>query len=321
MTTQLTTLVSFNSANGQGPEAGLTVDADGDLFGTTYDGGANGDGTAFEIVNTGTVAAPVYASAPTTLVSFNSSDGANPEAGLIADANGDLFGTTYSGGANGDGTAFEIQNTGTVAAPVYASTPTTLATFDGSNGVAPEAGLTVDANRDLFGTTVSGGANGVGTVFEIRNTGTVAAPVYASAPTTLVNFNGSDGEDPLGGLIADANGDLFGTTSSGGGGGGGTVFEIRNTGTVAAPVYASVPTTLAGFGSNNGNPLAGLTIDANGDLFGTTKQGGDVDPWARCSRSRTPARSRRRSTPPPRLHWSTSTLTTTPIMANIPMRG
>ena len=76
--TQLTTLVSFNSANGQGPEAGLIADANGDLFGTTYVGGANGDGTVFEIVNTGTLAAPVYASVPTTLVSFNSSDEANP---------------------------------------------------------------------------------------------------------------------------------------------------------------------------------------------------------------------------------------------------
>ena len=74
------------------------------------------------------------------------------------------------------------------------------------------AGLIADANGDLFGTTDAGGANGDGTVFEIKNTGTVAAPVYASAPTTLVSFNGSNGADPDAGLIADANGDLFGTT-------------------------------------------------------------------------------------------------------------
>ena len=94
----------------------------------------------FEIQNTGTVAAPVYASAPTTLVSFNGSNGANPYAGLIADANGDLFGTTYEGGANSDGTVFEIKNTGTVAAPIYASTPTTLVSFNGSNGANPMPG-------------------------------------------------------------------------------------------------------------------------------------------------------------------------------------
>jgi uncharacterized repeat protein (TIGR03803 family) len=62
----------------------------------------------------------------TTLVSFNGGNGNSPYGGLIADSNGDLFGTTQAGGANGDGTVFEIVNTGTVAAPIYASTPTTL---------------------------------------------------------------------------------------------------------------------------------------------------------------------------------------------------
>ena len=70
---------------------------------------------------------------------------------------------------------------------------TTLSSFNGSNGANPYAGLTADANGDLFGTTVRGGVNGYGTVFEIQNTGTVAAPIYASAPTTLVTFNGSNG--------------------------------------------------------------------------------------------------------------------------------
>jgi uncharacterized repeat protein (TIGR03803 family) len=177
----------------------------------------------FEIQNIGTVAAPVYANAPTTLVSFNSSNGQAPEAGPIADANGDLFGTTVEGGANGDGTVFEIKNTGTVATPIYASAPITLVSFDGSNGQNPEAALIVDANGDLFGTTSAGGAINYGTVFEIQNTGTVAAPVYANAPTTLVSFNGSDGQSPGAGLIADANGDLFGTTTQGGANGDGIV--------------------------------------------------------------------------------------------------
>jgi hypothetical protein len=105
-----------------------------------------------------------------------------------------------------------------------------LVSFNGSNGGGPEAGLTVDANGDLFGTTTGGGASD-GTVFEIKNTGTVAAPSYASAPTTLVGFNGSNGGTPLAGLTVDANGDLLGTTSAGGAAGYGTVFEI------------SVPTT------------------------------------------------------------------------------
>ncbi len=196
---------------------------------------------------------------------------------MIADANGDLFGTTYEGGANNDGTAFEIINTGTVAAPIYASAPIALVTFNGSNGANPVAGLTTDANGNLFGTTDGGGLNDEGTVFEIQNTGTVAAPVYATAPTTLVTFTWSDGVHPEAGLIADANGDLFGTTEEAGAGpagGSGTVFEIKNTGTVGAPVYASAPTTLVFFRYSNGRKPNGLSADANGDLFGTTEYGG-----------------------------------------------
>jgi uncharacterized repeat protein (TIGR03803 family) len=277
-------LFSFNGTDGAGPAAGLTADASGNLFGTTSGGGANNYGAVFEIRNTGTVAAPVYASTPITLVNFNGSNGFYPEAGLIADANGDLFGTTYyggafgyDGGANGDGMVFEIKNTGTVAAPIYSNDPTTLVNFNGFNGAQPEGGLFADTSGDLFGTTSGGGANNYGTVFEIRNTGTVAAPVYASTMITLVNFNGSNGRNPYAGLIADANGDVFGTTYYGGAYNYGAVFEIKNTGTATAPVYSNDPTTLVSFnGSNGGEPVAGLIMDANGNLFGTTAGAGTV---------------------------------------------
>jgi uncharacterized repeat protein (TIGR03803 family) len=254
-----TTLVSFNGSNGANPYGGLIADANGDLFGTTENGGAYGTtaGTVFEIVKT----ASGYASTPTTLVSFGSDS--NPKSDLIADANGDLFGTTLSG------TVFEIVKT----ASDYASTPTTLVTFNGSDGAAPYGSLIADAHGDLFGTTVSGGANGTndGTVFEIVKT----ASGYASTPTTLVSFNGSNGANPYGSLIADAKGDLFGTTSgmigSGGVNGDGTVFEIAKT----ASGYASTPTTLISFnGSNGANPFGSLIADAKGDLFGTTAYGG-----------------------------------------------
>jgi uncharacterized repeat protein (TIGR03803 family) len=148
-----------------------------------------------------------YAGTPTTLVSFNGTNGEAPLAGLIADANGNLFGTTYRGGASGDGTVFEVART----SGGYATTPTTLVSFSVADGASPMAGLIADANGNLFGTTSAGGANNYGTVFEIKNAGTAAAPVYASALTTLVNFNGSNGQDPHAGLTADANGDLFGT--------------------------------------------------------------------------------------------------------------
>ena len=269
---------SFNGSNDVYPCGEVTIDADGNLLGTTQAGGTADDGTVFEIANTGTVAAPNYASTPTTLVSFDSLGGYAPDAGLIADAKGDLFGTTLAGGVkgNGDGTVFEIKNTGTAATPIYASTPIIVASFNGLNGANPEDELNLDASGDLLGTTVYGGANDDGTVFEIKNTGTVAAPIYASTPITLVSFNGPDGANPfLAGLTADANGNLFGTTDQGGANDDGTVFEIKNTGTLAAPIYSSPLMTLISFDGSDGlQPAAGLTVDANGNLFGTTAYGG-----------------------------------------------
>ena len=101
----------------------------------------------FEIAKT----AHGYASTPTTLVSFNGTNGANPQGGLIADAHGDLFGTTSQGGANGDGTVFEIAKT----AHGYASTPTTLVSFNATNS---SGSLIADRHGDLFGTTAGGRA-------------------------------------------------------------------------------------------------------------------------------------------------------------------
>jgi uncharacterized repeat protein (TIGR03803 family) len=118
------------------------------------------------------------------LVRFNGTNGAGPHGGLIADADGNLFGTTLDGGANDVGTVFEIAKT----AGGYASTPTTLVSFNGTNGAYPYyATVIADANGNLFGTTLEGGAYGDGTVFEIAKT----AGGYASAPTTLVSFNGT----------------------------------------------------------------------------------------------------------------------------------
>ncbi len=256
----ITTLFSFDGTHGAFPLAGLIADAAGDLFGTTQaGGGANNDGTVFEIVKTGSG----YASTPTVLFSFDGTHGASPVAGLIADAAGNLFGTTAAGGANNRGTVFEIVKTGSG----YASTPTVLFSFDDSHGARPEAGLIADAAGDLFGTTAAGGTNSRGTVFEIVKT----ASGYASTPTVLFSFDGTHGFLPLAGLIADAAGNLFGTTSLGGANNAGTVFEIVKTGSG----YASTPTVLFSFdGTHGASPEAGLIADAAGDLFGTTHAGG-----------------------------------------------
>ncbi len=128
----LSTLGIFTGANGQSPRAGLIMDGSGNLYGTTEVGGANGDGTVFEIAKgSGTI---------TTLASFNGTNGAEPLAGLIMDSSGNLYGTTDQGGptwnpsagVHGDGTVFELaKGSGTI---------TTLASFNGTNGEDPYAG-------------------------------------------------------------------------------------------------------------------------------------------------------------------------------------
>src|SRR5262249_8900050 len=143
--------------------------------------------------------------------------------GLIADANGNLFGTTAQGGLSttcpssaGCGTVFEIVNNGTSTAPSYANTPITLVNFNGSNRWQPPAGLTIDVSGSLFGTASNGGASGDGTAFEIAKT----PSGYASTPTVLYSFcaqiNCADGTVPTGGLTTDVSGNLFGTTQEGG---------------------------------------------------------------------------------------------------------
>ena len=272
MAPTLTILATLDGTDGAEPEAPLVIDANGDLIGTATVGGADGDGTVFELAKTATG----YASTPTTLVSFDISDGMQPDGSLIFDSSGDLLTTTEEGGAGGNyyisGTVIEIPLT----AGVYASTATVLANFDVANfadGADPEGGLLADASGDLFGTTIYGGTfPAYGTVFELANT-------PGSTPDPLVTFDGLDGSEPYGTLIADANGDLFGVTAFGGSGfssghnlsGYGVVFEIVKT----AGGYASTPTILADFtGSNGEYPGAGLVADANGDLFGVTENGG-----------------------------------------------
>jgi len=246
----LTTLYYFSGTDGSDPDGGVIVDAAGDLFGTTANGGAtlgNGGtgGTVFEITKTGAGFD----------FGFNGTNGANPwDAPLIADAAGDLFGTSGY-------TVYEIAKT---AGGGY--NPPTALTTDGLAGTT-RSSLLLDTAGDLFGTTYDGGANGDGTVFELVKMGTG----YDSTPTTLVSFNGTNGSNPYGGLIADAAGNLFGETSTGGTYGDGTVFAIAKT----SSGYASTPTTIVSFNGTDGkSPIGGLIADAAGDLFGVTEYGG-----------------------------------------------
>jgi uncharacterized repeat protein (TIGR03803 family) len=144
------------------------------------------------------------------LATFTGANGANPFAGLVADASGNFYGTTAFGGASGDGTVFKV------AAGTHALT--TLATFDGTNGYRPDAALVADASGNLYGTTSGGGDGGNGTVFEV-----VAG---TNALVTLAAFDGTNGSDPEGNLFIDASGNIYGTTVTGGANGAGSVFEL-----------------------------------------------------------------------------------------------
>ena len=227
----------------------------------------------------------------TALTNFNGPDGWLPVSSLIADADGNLFGTTALNGTSESsyGTVFEIPKqcklrlfpSGACVISGYATTPTVLVTFNGTNGAQPNGPLLADASGNLFGTPENGGTNGLGTVFEVvKPAGGWTAGL---SPTVLVNFNGIDGDSPSSGLIADAAGNLYGTTEGGGANGYGTVYEVPRecklrlfpSGACVVYGYASTPTILVGFnGKNGGFPGGNLLADANGNLFGTAGGGG-----------------------------------------------
>ncbi len=200
---------------GLSPQSALISDAAGNLYGTTSEGGTYGGGTAFEL-------SPAAGGGwtETVLHNFNQNgtDGAFPDAGLVFDAAGNLYGTTSAGGLYYDGTVFELS-------PAVGGgwTETMLHNFidNGTDGVRPEAGLIFDAAGNLYGTTITGGTNycngyfgnSCGTVFQLSPT-----EGGGWTETVLHNFidNGTDGWQPYAGLIFDAAGNLYGTTILGG---------------------------------------------------------------------------------------------------------
>ncbi len=191
----------------------------------------------------------------TTLYTFSGGvDGAYPQAGLVLDTQGNLYGTAYGGGSvsctGGCGLVFEITPTG--------SEKVLHSFLGGADGANPGAALIRDSQGNLYGTTYYGGSYGYGTVFELTPTG---------VETVLHAFTGgTDGGFPNGGLVMDKQGHFYGTTTFGGlpNTEGGVVFEMTPDGT---------ETVLYSFGATNGDgvtPQAGLILDAQGNLYGTT---------------------------------------------------
>jgi uncharacterized repeat protein (TIGR03803 family) len=251
------TLLSFDGIDGQNPafNGSLVQGFDGNFYGTAYNGGANGYGTVFEITPSGAI---------TTLYSFcakkNCADGSHPAAALAIATNGDLYGTTFDGGANGEGTVFEITPTGTLFTRY-----SFCAQADCADGAYPLAGLVLATNGKFYGTTNQGGTNQDGTVFAITPMGKFT-PLYSFCSQT----NCADGESPYAGLIQATNGNLYGTTYGNGTNVYGTVFEITPTGTLTT-LYSFCSLTNCADGEG---PNVGLVQAADGNFYGTTSQGG-----------------------------------------------
>jgi uncharacterized repeat protein (TIGR03803 family) len=261
-------LYTFTGGNdGANPNATLISDATGALYGTTvYEGGPYNNGTVFELTPPAT---PGGAWTETVLHSFGGgSDGANPYSGLIFDASGALYGTTYYGGGYYyAGTLFQLTPP---AAPGGIWTETVLHTFSWSDGAYPYGTLIADASGALYGTTANGGLDqNYGTVFQLTPPATTGG---AWTETVLYRFTGGDGANPYAGLISDASGVLYGTASGGGAGNSGTVFKLTPPATTGG---AWTETVLHSFtGGDGAQPIAGLMSDASGALYGANIGGG-----------------------------------------------
>jgi uncharacterized repeat protein (TIGR03803 family) len=249
---KMTVLHQFSKHDGCESYTPLLLDGAGNLYGTTVQCGSGHFGTAFELTKSNQL---IVMNAFTGLT-----DGSDPWAGLIRDDAGNLYGSTRYNGPGGYGTVFKLDH--------QTKAETVLYSFgQPPDGEDPQAPLIRDAQGNLYGTTTLGGPDGVygsGTVFKLDPSGN---------ETILYTFTGgSDGNNPVGGVIRDAAGNLYGTTLYGGlgvgNGGWGIIFKLDPNGAL---------TVLHNFGSFYGDgstSYAGLIGDGQGNLYGTTSQGG-----------------------------------------------
>ncbi len=253
------TVHSFNGTTGAYPYLGtLAIDAAGNLYGTTYAGGSGGGGAVGAVFRLAPDGLGNYAAS--VLHSFGGPDGAYPYSGVTLDAAGNLYGTTYDGGANGVGTAWRLTPDGGGG---YVHQ--TVSSLGGPAGTNPYGGLAVDAAGTLYGATHGGGTFGYGAIYRLAPDG-----VGGYLQSTLLTFDGYNGRNPIGTLVVDAIGQIFGTTSSGGIHGHGTMFRLAPDG-----VGGFTHTILLAFDNALGSiPYGALAGDAQGNLFATTYAGG-----------------------------------------------
>jgi uncharacterized repeat protein (TIGR03803 family) len=274
-TNTITTLAAFTGSPGNGgyPESNVIEDSNGNLFGTANFGGANNDGTVWELA-ADSMSSTGYSSTITDLADFSTTTGVNPFGHIVADASGDIFGTTFGGGVNNDGTVWELAASS--SSPTgYSSTITDLADFSTATGAEPYGGLAMDAHGNLLGTTNLGGANNGGTVFELAAMISNNITAYSNTITDLADFSTTSGQNSYSGVVIDSSGNLFGATDSAGANTNGTIFELAASNS-SSTGYSSTPTDLADFNNATTGSFAfgGLTVDSNGDLFGTADSGG-----------------------------------------------
>jgi uncharacterized repeat protein (TIGR03803 family) len=256
------------NADGASPMAGLVAGPDGNLYGTTAEGGDSNCncGTIFQLAPP---AAGQTKWTQTVLYSFQGypNDGQLPLASLVIDKNGNLYGTTQFGGASQSGTIFMLQNN------AGSWTETILHQFAGPDGQLPYSSLTFDSAGNLYGTTSLGGSANEGTLFELQPAG------VNSTLTVLHDFaGGKDGGQPYSGVIFDSQGNLYGTTSSDGitDASGGTVYQLTPGGTATVlHSFSDISDRCCKkngglFTQDGGFPYGNLALDTAGNIYGTT---------------------------------------------------
>jgi uncharacterized repeat protein (TIGR03803 family) len=238
-------------SDGGNPLDGLTLDSAGNVYGTTNAGGASTYGVVFKVAKTGV---------ETVVHEFTGgTDGAYPQGGLVRDTGGNFFGTTTAGGVSNNGTVFGFTAAGKEGL---------LYSFaGGTDGAVPQAGLTLDAAGNLYGTTSAGGLYGNGTVFKI------ARPAKGGKwiETVLYNFGtGTDGSIPVASVAFDKSGNLYGSTSAGGTYALGTIFQLVPSGSTWTE------NILHNFqdADDGAVPYGGLISDASGNFYGSATEGG-----------------------------------------------
>lgn len=245
-----TVLHSFAGTDGAVPEGGVVLDPQGNIYGTTVQGGPVGAGVVFKLDPTGS---------ETVLYAFENGAGGgtpSPSSDLVQDEAGNLYGTA-NGGAFGCGVLFEVD-------PATGN-ETVLYAFTCGNDVRYPDAVIRDGIGNFYGTTASGGSGGDGTVFKLDTAGNI---------TVFHSFSGPDGNEPFGDLARDAVGNLYGVTIFGGNyagsclplGGCGVVYKIDTMGNFSLLHVFSGP--------DGSTPSAGVTLDSAGNLYGTASRGG-----------------------------------------------